>query len=161
MNPEPPEFDLPTPGLELLCDLWVDVAPAIEVGLTPQGLRRVIPITGGRVSGARLQGRLLAAGADFQLVVGGTTAQLDARYVIGLDDGTRVFVQNQALRVASASATARMLAGEPVDPAEVYFRCQPRFEVADGPWSWLTQSQFVGTGVRLPQAVLMRFFRVV
>ena len=155
-------IDLPEPRLEHVCDLAVEVAPAIEVGVTAQGLRRMIAITGGRVTGPRLQGRVLPAGADYQLVLGGTTAHLDARYVIELDDGERVFVHNTALRVASAETTQRLLRGEVVDPGAVYFRCQPRFEApVSGAQAWLNDSQFVGTGVRLPDAVHMRFWRVV
>ena len=62
---------LPPPQLEHLCDLAVAIAPPIEVGQTPSGLRRVIPITGGVVKGPRLNGRVLAGGADFQLILGG------------------------------------------------------------------------------------------
>ncbi len=153
-------IDLPTPRLEVLCDLAVTVAAPIEVGHTPLGLRRMIPITGGAVSGARMQGVVLPGGADYQTIVGGTTAHLDARYVIELTGGVRVFVHNTALRFASAQTTAALLRGERVDPALVYFRCQPRFEVADPAWQWLQESQFIGTGVRLPDAVHMRFFQV-
>jgi hypothetical protein len=153
-------IDFVEPRLEHVCDLAVEVAPAVEVGPTAQGLRRLIPITGGRVSGPRLQGRVLAAGADFQLIVGGTVAQLDARYVIELQDGSRVYVHNTALRVASAEVTQRLLKGEAVAPGAVYFRCQPRFEPTTSALAWLAESQFIGTGVRLPDAVHMRFYRV-
>ena len=179
MTPPPPSRDqppgpaihLPTPVLEPFCDLVVTIGAPVEVGPTPQGLRRMIPITGGSVTlapmlstggavpgGPVLRGRVLPGGADYQLVVGGTTAQLDARYVIELDDGARLFVHNTALRVATAEVTARLLRGETVDPAAVYFRCQPRFETAAPAWLWLGERQFVGTGLRLPDAVQLRFF---
>ena len=153
-------IDFPPLSLEHVCDLAVMVATPIEVGMTAQGLRRLVPIIGGSVTGPRLQGRILPAGADFQLIVGGTTAQLDARYALELDDGARVYVHNTALRVASAATTQALLRGELVDAAAVYFRCQPRFEAAAPALAWLSESQFVGTGVRLPDAVHLRFFRV-
>lgn len=152
---------LPPPLLEHLCDLAVTIAPPIEVGQTPSGLRRVIPITGGVVKGPRLNGRVLAGGADFQLILGGgTQAQLDARYVIELDDGSRVFVQNTALRCASLENSQRIMRGEPVNPAEIYFRCQPRLEAAAPQWAWLNESQFIGTGRRAPDGVFLSFYRV-
>ena len=40
---------LPAPRLEHLCDLAVTIAAPVEVGQTPAGLRRMIPITGGTV----------------------------------------------------------------------------------------------------------------
>ena len=102
----------------------------------------------------------LPAGADFQLVTDGTTAHLDARYLIELDDGARLFVHNTALRHASPEVTARLLSGEPVPPESVYFRCQPRFETGDARWRWLGERQFVGTGARLPDAVRLSFWQV-
>jgi hypothetical protein len=112
------------------------------------------------VLGPRLKGKVLPAGADFQLVRPDSVAELDARYVLALDDGTTVYVTNRALRRASPEVTERLMRGEPVDPADVYFRCAPSFEVQEGPWRWLAQSMFVGTGVRRPDCVEMAFFRL-
>jgi hypothetical protein len=152
---------LPPPTLEHLCDLAVTIAAPVEVGQTPVGLRRMIPITGGTVTGARVNGKVLAGGADFQLILGGgTQAHLDARYVIELDDGSRVFVQNTALRVASLENSQRIMNGQPVNPDEVYFRCQPKLEATSPQWAWLSESQFIGVGRRAPDGVFMSFYRV-
>jgi hypothetical protein len=152
---------LPPPALEHLCDLAVTIAAPVEVGQTPAGLRRMIPITGGTVTGPRVNGKVLAGGADFQLILGGgTQAHLDARYVIELDDGSRVFVQNTALRVASLENSQRIMSGQPVNPDEVYFRCQPKLEATTPEWAWLSESQFIGVGRRAPDGVFMSFYRV-
>ncbi len=152
---------LPPPQLEHVCDLAVTIAAPVEVGHTPAGLRRMIPITGGTVTGPRLNGKVLAGGADFQLILGGgTQAHLDARYVIELDDGSRVFVQNTALRVASLENSQRIMNGQPVNPEEIYFRCQPKMEATTPAWAWLNESQFIGTGRRAPDGVYLSFYRV-
>jgi hypothetical protein len=152
---------LPPPTLEHVCDLAVTIAAPVEVGHTPAGLRRMIPITGGTVTGPRLNGKVLAGGADFQLILdGGTQAHLDARYVIELDDGSRVFVQNTALRVASLENSQRIMNGQPVNPEEIYFRCQPKLEATTPAWAWLSESQFIGTGRRAPDGVYLSFYRV-
>lgn len=158
---------LPAPTLKPVCDLTVTVAAPIEAGavtgLNSHGRRRIIPITGGTVRG-RLNGTVLPGGADFQLVVSDTCADLDARYLLRLDDapwaGAHVFVHNRALRRASAENTARLVRGEPVDPAAIYFRCAPRFEVSHPALNWMTESLFIGTGARFPDRVEMRFFRL-
>jgi hypothetical protein len=158
---------LPTPTLEPVFDLTVFVATPIEAGtvtgLNSRGRRRIIPITGGTARG-HINGAVLPGGADFQLVVNDTCADLDARYLLRLEDagwpGAHVFVQNRALRRASAEDTARMVRGEPVDPAALYFRCAPTFEVSNTALTWMTESLFVGTGARFPDRVEMRFFRV-
>jgi hypothetical protein len=87
-------------------------------------------------------------------------AVLDARYVLALDSGEHVYVQNHALRRGPAEAIARLARGEPVDPAVIYFRCVPRFEVSSPALSWLTESIFIGTGARFPDRVELALFRV-
>jgi hypothetical protein len=54
----------------------------------------------------------------------------------------------------------RLVRGEPVDPALVYFRCVPRFEVSSPALAWMRQRLFLGTGLRRPDEVVMRFFEV-
>lgn len=154
---------LPTPTLEHVADLTVFVAAPIEagevMGLNSRGQRRIIPITGGDVTG-RLRGRVLPGGADFQIVVSDRLADLDARYLLELEGGARVYVHNRALRRSSAEDIARLVRGEPVDPAAIYFRCMPRFEVSDPALAWLTESLFVGTGARHPDRVELSLFRL-
>lgn len=156
-------MSLPAPTLELIAELTVTVAAPIEAGdvqgASTRGKRRTIPITGGTMRG-RLSGRVLAGGADFQLVVSETMALLDARYTLELDSGVRIFVQNHALRRGSAEAIAKLVRGESVDPAEIYFRCVPTFEVSDPSLKWLTESIFIGTGARFPDRVEIAFYRV-
>jgi hypothetical protein len=153
------DFTLPPPALEHLCDLRVEVDAPVDAGGTPFGQRRLVAILGGRVEG-RLVGRVVPGGADFQLIHGGTVARLDARYMLALDDGARVFVQNSALRVASAEVTARLLRGEPVAPEDVYFRGQVTLETGDPRWSWLNERQFLCVGRRFPAEVRMSFYVV-
>jgi hypothetical protein len=154
---------LPTPTLEPIADLTVFVATPIEAGqvsgLNSRGRRRIIPITGGKMTGL-LNGTVLPGGADFQIVVSDTCADLDARYLLQLDNGEHVFVQNRALRRGSAEDIAKLVRGEAVDPAAIYFRCVPTFEVSHPSLAWLTESVFVGTGARFPDRVEMRFFRL-
>jgi Protein of unknown function (DUF3237) len=159
-----PLITLPKPALEHVADLRVTVAPPIEaghvIGLNSRGRRRIIPITGGTVSGPQLNGKVLAGGADFQLIVSETTADLDAQYMLELDSGEHVFVKNHALRRGSAADIARMVKGEPVNPEAIYFRCVPTFEVSSPSLHWLTESIFVGTGARFPDYVLISLFRL-
>ena len=154
---------LPTPILEPVADLTVFVATPIEAGqvtgLNSRGRRRIIPITGGKVTG-KLSGTVLPGGADFQMVVSDTCADLDARYLLQLDNGEHIFVMNRALRRGSVEDIAKLVRGEPVDPAAIYFRCAPTFEVSSPALAWLTESLFVGTGARFPDRVEMRFFRL-
>ena len=152
---------LPQPDLSHVFDIAVAIANPIEIGQTPSGIRRMIPITGGVVNGPHGQGRVLAGGADFQLIVAnGAQAHLDARYAIEMADGATVFVANTALRVASPENSRKIMQGIPVDPSAVYFRCQPTFETAHPDWQWLHTFQFLGTGVRKPDGVFLSVYKV-
>lgn len=151
---------LPTPELKFFADLSVQVDKPQEVGKTHHGVRRVIPILGGSVQGQGWQGRVLSGGADFQLLLGPSMAELDARYVIESEGGDLIYVTNRAVRTASPEVMAKIVRGEPVDPSTVYFRCSPSFETASPALSWITERLFIGTGARHPDQVVMRFFEV-
>jgi len=151
---------LAAPALALFADLEVEVGAPIEVGRVAAGVRRVIPIVGGRCAGRGFKARVLPGGADFQLIASETMARLEARYVLETDAGDRIYVHNDAIRTAAPAVMARLVRGEPVDPAEVYFRCLPRFECAAPALAWIGERVFVGVGVRRPATVVMRFFEV-
>lgn len=154
---------LPAPALQHVLDLTVYVSTPVEagtvIGLNGRGKRRIIPITGGMVSG-QVNGKVLPGGADFQIVVSETTADLDARYMIEIDNGDHIFVQNRAVRRGAATDIAKLVRGEHVSPEVIYFRCVPTFEVSSPSLEWLTQSIFVGTGARFPDRVQLSIFRV-
>jgi hypothetical protein len=153
-------FDLPTPELKFFADLSVQVDKPQEVGATVHGQRRVIPILGGDVQGDGWTARVLRGGADFQMIVNQSLAELDARYVLETDAGDLIFVQNRAVRTASPDVMSRLIRGEKVDPQLVYFRCTPQFETASKSLSWISERLFIGTGARHPDKVVMRFFEV-
>ena len=78
-----------------------------EVGQTLHGIRRLIPILGGTVQGQGWTGRVLAGGADFQLIVNERMAELNARYVVEVDGGDLIYVQNRVVRTAAPEVMAR------------------------------------------------------
>jgi hypothetical protein len=166
-------MNLSTPRLEPIMQLTVHVAQPVDAGQVihalGEGCRRIIPITGGRVQGlARGQsmaGEILPGGADFQLVTSSVTdqvaAQLDARYILRLSDGSHIYVTNLAVRTGSPQDIASLVRGESVPPERIYFRCAPRFEVERADLVWMTQTLFIGTGARFPDRVEMVFYEVI
>jgi hypothetical protein len=149
---------LAAPSLRFFADFAVQVGTPQQVGAGVRGTRRVIPIVGGTVQGDGWSGRVLPGGADFQLIVNPGYAELDARYVIEADGGDLIYVQNHAIRCGAPALMERIARGEPVDPAQIYFRCQPRFETASSALGWINEHLFVGSGARHPDKVVMRFF---
>ena len=151
----------PAPGLEFVCDIAVQVAAPLAIGDVGAGVRRIVDILGGTVTGPLLSGRIRPGGADFQLIRAGGVAELHARYVIEAASGALIYVENTGLRSGPAAVLARLNRGEAVDPALVYFRSAPRFETAAPELKWLMENLFLATGVRRPDAVELTLFRVV
>lgn len=151
---------LPTPALKFFADLSVRVAQPQHVGRTARGVRRLIPIVGGEATGDGWRARVLPGGADFQLLLTDTLAELDARYTLEVDGGDLIYVCNRAIRTAAPEVMARLVRGETVEPSHVYFRCFPSFETASPALRWINERMFVGTGARHPDRVEMRFFEI-
>jgi hypothetical protein len=148
------------PRLEFLTELHVMVETPIDVGPAPTGHRRIIPITGGTMTGPALSGRVLPGGADFQTLHSPELTELDARYVVEAADGALIHVHNSALRRGSAADVARLNRGDAVDPDAIYFRCSLRFSTASEAWGWLNHIVAVGTGERYPDSVKIAVFIV-
>ena len=99
----------------------VGIGASLAVGASKRGTRNVIPITGGNISG-RVAGKVLAGGADYQIVSG--TAKLDARYTLQATDGELILVRN-------CGAFGSMV---------------PHFEArAAGPYSFLNANTFLSS----------------
>jgi hypothetical protein len=146
--------------LRHVCNIAADVGPIRDLGPTPHGRRRIVPILGGTVKGPRLNGEIVPGGADWQYVRGDGVVELVARYSIRTHDGVEIAVTNSGLRRAAPEVMARLSRGESVDPALVYCRTVLVFEAAAGPYEWLNASVFVCSAARLPDKVQIEAFEV-
>jgi len=148
------------PRLALAMEIRVMVGPPLDVGDLPAGRRRIVPILGGTFEGPGLRGRVLGGGADWQIVQPDGLTILDTRYTLQTDNSEIIYIQNAGLRHAAPDITAKLLAGQDVDPSVVYFRTVPKFETAAPDLQWLTRSIFIGTGERHPEEVVIHVWRV-
>jgi hypothetical protein len=148
------------PAFEFIFSAHVTVDPAFDLGDVGKGGRRIVPITGGDFSGPQLRGQVLPGGADWQVLRGDGTAELEARYTLRTDDGALIYVRNHGLRHGPPDVIAALAAGRPVDPAHYYFRGATFFETSDARYAWLTKHIIVCTGEREPAAVKLRFFKM-
>jgi hypothetical protein len=145
---------------EPLFRIHADLADILHLGQTPYGDRRVINILGGRVEGARLSGRVLPGGADWQIVRPDGVADLMARYTIETDAGARILVASDGLRHGPPEVIERLARGDAVDPAHYYFRTAMRFETSDPACDWLNRIIALGRGAREARAVRLEVFEV-
>ena len=148
------------PKLTFAFEVRATVGPPMDVGQVAQGRRRIVSITGGTFEGPNLRGKVMAGGADWQIIRADGFTELDTRYTLETDKGAIIYVQNAGMRHAAPDVMKRLLAGEVVDPAAVYFRTVPKFETASPELQWLTRAVFVGLGERYPNDVRIRFWRV-
>jgi len=147
--------------LEHACDLTVDLARSHEMGECSTGTRRIIPIVGGSAVGPLLNGDILDVGADWQTVTTNGVAELDARYAIRTADGAVIEVVSRGIRHASAEVTARIAAGEKVDPDAYYMRTAVRLDCGHPDYAWVNRSLFVAKGGKVGWQVLLSVYRVV
>jgi len=124
------------------------------------GERRIIPIVGGEVRGEGLNGKILAFGADFQIVRPDSSIELEAKYALETDDGAVIYVENRGIRRGPIDLVQKLNRGEAVDPALIYFRTVPRFETGAAKYRWLMQSLFVASAARHADRVVIDVHQV-
>ena len=150
----------PIPGLTLAFEALIELESPVSVGLTPDGVRRVVPIVGGSFQGPTIRGSVLSGGADWQYDRADGVTVLSAQYLLKSDDGILIQVHNRALRHGPEWAMSKLAAGEAVASGEYYFRGATQFSAPAGAHDWLNRSVFVCTGSRLSNAVQLSFYRV-
>ena len=72
----------------------------------------------------------------------------------------RGLVLIECLRHGPDAVMKRLVAGESVDPAEYYFRTNPRFKAPEGAYEWLNRKIFIASGARYSDSIKLWFFAV-
>ena len=94
----------------------------------------MIPIVGGVFEGPRLRGTILRGGADWQLSRPDGVLELEARYVLRVDDGTHIAIRNAGVMTAAD------------DGGAPYVRTVASFDAPrESSHAWLSRAIFVGT----------------
>ena len=151
-----------TPRLETMYVFTItarigEVTSAGDIGY---GVRRIIPIGGGEVKGERVNGKVCAFGADFQLIRPNELIELEAKYAFETDDGAVVYVENKGIRFGPVELLQRLKRGEPVDPKLIYCRTVPKFETGAEKYRWLMENLFVGSAARHTDRVVIEVHQV-
>jgi hypothetical protein len=145
-----------SPSLEWVMTVKAAIEPAVEMGKTPEGQRRVIPIASGTFEGPGMKGIVMPGGEDWQLVREDGTMFLDARYWLRTDDGAIIRVNN-AVTISAQAASGQK-------PAARYSRSAVKFEAPIGKYDWLNKAVFVGTikadTTQRPAVVTLQFYKV-
>src|SRR5881392_234309 len=139
-----------TPTLETkyVFTITARIAEVTTAGDIGHGVRRIIPITGGEVRGEKVNGKVLAFGADFQIIRPNELIELEAKYAFETDDGAVVYVENKGIRFGPVELLQKLKHGEPVDPKLIYCRTVPKFETGAEKYRWLMENLFVASVAR-------------
>lgn len=145
----------------LLFELTLELGAPKDVGQTPWGRRRIVPILGGKVAGERLSGTVLpGCGTDWAITRGDGAMALDVRLLLETHDGALISMTYRGVRHGPAAVLERLARGEPTSPSEYYLRIGATFETGENGYAWLNRIIAVGVGERLPQSIRYNVFEV-
>lgn len=116
---------------DLVLELDVEVGEVQEVGKTPEGFLRLIPITGGTFKGTNIKGKVISGGYDWNMALNDNMAHVFAKYALQTDDGVYISVENEGYLDSRTQDSV--------------IKTNPRFQVADGKYDWLRSGVFVGS----------------
>jgi hypothetical protein len=144
-----------------LLTIAIELDPILNLGATPFGQRRIVPVSGGRFSGDRLRGEVWRyAGSDLLLERADDAFQQDARLALCTDDGALILMTYRGIRHSSSEVASRLARGESVASDQYYLRTAPFFETAAPAYHWLNRIVTVGVGERLPNGAKYDVFEI-
>lgn len=149
----------PTPGLEPAFEVEAHLGQLEDHGATRAGHRRVVPITGGHVRGL-VDAQILPGGADWQLVRPDGAIEIDTRYTARTPAGEHLYLRTFGVRSGPPEVLQALLRGEPVDPAQYYFRLGVHLETSAPRLAVLQHSLFVASAIRDTDRVRYTAYRV-
>ncbi|MGW9020321.1 DUF3237 family protein [Leucobacter chromiiresistens] len=155
-----PHPALPTPGLEHVFDVTVALGAIEDHGVTRAGHRRIIPILGGSITG-EVNAEILPGGADWQIVRADGSIEIDGRYSARTDAGELLYLQATGVRSGEPHVLESLLAGEPVDPSEYYFRTLVTIETSAPALAHLERSLHLAVAARTADSVRYATYRFV
>ncbi len=152
--------------LEHIFDMKGALGEPQEIGQGPEGLRNILPVIEGQVSGPKLNGKIMpGTGADWARVRPDGSFALDVRIVIEAENGDLIYMTYGG-RIAADSEEGQALAldfakADPVEGADkYYFRINPLFETASEKFAWMNKIVAVGSGMTGAGGVTYRVYAV-
>ncbi len=131
--------------LTIIAELTDDVI----VGDTFDGYLKVIPITGGTVSG-KIKGTVIPGGADWNTTLKNNHAHVFAKYMFKTDDGEIITIQNEGVFNRDA--------GQNIKTTQKFIARE------DGNYDWINNGVYVGSINRLEnyhvRAVEIKIFKL-
>ena len=120
------------PGSRHVARFHVTVSAPVMVGRIGGRTRAVVPITGGHFRGPEMAGEVMPGGFDWAWLGDDGTAEVEAHYVLRLDDGSFATIVNRG-RCLPVPGQPDVFSG----------RAVPVFETGSQTYAWLNEAQFL------------------
>lgn len=120
-------------NVEFLFHMHATLADPIVIPNGPAGTRVIVGITGGTVTGPKVNGTVAHLGADWLTIRADGTAQLDVRALITTDDGATIHTHYSGIMAPGADGSPRIVTA-------------PLFEAGDERYAWLNTVQAIAVG---------------
>jgi hypothetical protein len=134
--------------------------PPYDLGETPLGRRRLVPITGGTFRGERLSGEVVPFGADWALINRNGVFDADVRALLRTDDGVYISIRYTG-KVHSPSGRLGMMLERKGIPPDLYYRMSAQFECAtNSAYGWLNNIVTILVGTPVPGGSDYEIFEV-
>lgn len=129
---------------------------------SPLGERLCWQVTTGTLKGERVNASLAMPGTDWMRPGPDGLRRQDLRVQLVTDDGATILFHYDTGMIRPSEAFLRALQdGGSTDWSDQYMRMVPEFEVAAGPYSWLSENLFVAEGrIADTRTIEYRIYRV-
>jgi hypothetical protein len=119
-------------------------APPEAIGPIPEGIRANFYITGGKLLGPKLKGKLLPVGGDAFLMRHDGVGQLNVQATFETEDGALIDATYGGIADFGADGYEKFLRSQL--PKKVALRTTPRLRTAHPAYQWLHRLHCVGIG---------------
>lgn len=133
-------------NLKKIATMTAYVDNVTTTGRMDLGVRQLYVIGHGKVSGDRINGKVLPGGGDNLLVDPGGLGHVDARLTWQTDDGAIIYVQYYGRVELNEDSAAAFQSGKGMELGDIHFVTQPRFECGDPRYAWLNRTVAIAEG---------------
>lgn len=137
----------PKIGLEEITTINVKIENPIQSFDCNNGMSKAMIGFSGTLTGPYLNGKILPGGIDCQTIDSDRVNRLSARYMVELDNGDRVFIENNGVSYNKDNKN--------------YFMCTPKFMTNSEKYSWLNTDIFVAYAEGVPSGVEITVYRCI
>ena len=124
-----------------------------QMGGGPYGARGVGVVGDGRVTGDRINGRLVGPAADWALIGADGYAQIDVRAQIRTDEGADLYLHYTGSLEMNDVVMRALLSDGETNFGDGYWCTHVRLEAGPGPYEWVNRTLFVGRGRAVTEGI--------